>query len=72
VRDHEAEQKLLDSYYAFKGWTCEGIPTKETLDKLSLHYVSEDFIKRGILTGNEGVCSQEPAAEPETKKEKGA
>jgi aldehyde:ferredoxin oxidoreductase len=48
-RDPEAEQKLLDAYYEFKGWTNDGIPTKETLDALDLHYVSEDFIERGIL-----------------------
>lgn len=53
VRDHEFEQKLLDDYYAFKGWTKDGIPTKETLDELELDYVSDDFIKRGILSGDE-------------------
>ncbi|MFC1867794.1 aldehyde ferredoxin oxidoreductase N-terminal domain-containing protein [Thermodesulfobacteriota bacterium] len=62
VRDHEFEQKLLDDYYEFKGWTKDGIPTKETLDKLGLDYVSEDFLQRGILTDNEGS--------PETSKEK--
>jgi aldehyde:ferredoxin oxidoreductase len=62
VRDEEFEQKLLDDYYEFKGWTKDGIPTKETLDKLDLDYVSEDFIQRGILTDNEGA--------PETSKEK--
>ncbi len=50
-RDPETEQKHLDAYYEFKGWNNEGIPTKETLDKLGLNYVSEDFIKRGILRG---------------------
>jgi aldehyde:ferredoxin oxidoreductase len=43
------EQKHLDAYYEFKGWNHDGIPTKETLDKLGLDYVSEDFVKRGIL-----------------------
>ncbi|MHB8918632.1 MAG: aldehyde ferredoxin oxidoreductase N-terminal domain-containing protein [Desulfocucumaceae bacterium] len=63
VRDHEFEQKLLDDYYEFKGWTNDGIPTKETLDKLGLDYVSEDFLQRGILTGNEGTPSKETSAE---------
>lgn len=63
VRDHEFEQKLLDDYYEFKGWTKEGIPTKETLDKLGLDYVSKDFLQRGILTGNEGTPSTETLAE---------
>ena len=51
VRDHEFEQKLLDAYYEFKGWTNDGIPTKETLDELGLGYVGSDLVKRGILTG---------------------
>ncbi|MGI6307249.1 MAG: aldehyde ferredoxin oxidoreductase N-terminal domain-containing protein [Dethiobacteria bacterium] len=59
VRDHEFEQKLLDDYYDFKGWNKEGIPTKETLDKLGLDYVGEDFIQRGIITGDEGKIPQE-------------
>ena len=47
------EQKLLDDYYEFKGWNKEGIPTKKTLDELGLEFVSEDFVKRGILTGSD-------------------
>ncbi len=50
-RDAEAEQKLLDAYYEFKGWTKDGIPTRETLDSLGLDYVSEDLMKREILKG---------------------
>jgi aldehyde:ferredoxin oxidoreductase len=61
VRDERFEQKLLDDYYEFKGWTSDGIPTKQTLDQLGLNYVSEDFIKRGILTGNESSPSKETA-----------
>ena len=53
VRDEEMEQKLLDDYYAFKGWNKEGIPTKKTLDELGLDFVSEDFVKREILTGSD-------------------
>ena len=49
VRDHEYEQKLLSEYYAYRGWNDDGVPTKETLDKLGLGYVAEDYIKRGIL-----------------------
>jgi aldehyde:ferredoxin oxidoreductase len=52
-RDPEMEQKHLDAYYEFKGWTDDGIPTKETLDRLGLGYVSADFIHRGILTADE-------------------
>ena len=57
VRNHDYEQNLLSAYYQFKGWTEDGIPAKETLDKLGLNYVSDEFIERGILTGNEGAAS---------------
>ena len=47
-QEPEMEQKLLDAYYEFKGWTDDGIPGKETLDRLGLTYVGEDFVTRGI------------------------
>lgn len=47
-RDPEMEQKHLDAYYEFKGWTADGIPSKETLDSLGLNYVSADFQARGL------------------------
>ncbi|HCX90198.1 MAG TPA: hypothetical protein DHT43_06705 [Deltaproteobacteria bacterium] len=53
-RDPETETKLLDAYYKFKGWNNEGIPTKETLDKLGLDYVSEDFLQRGRMQDLDG------------------
>ncbi|MCL0098099.1 aldehyde dehydrogenase [Dehalococcoidia bacterium] len=51
----ELEKELLDEYYKFKGWNNQGIPTKESLHELALDYVSEDFLRRGILTDNEGI-----------------
>ena len=62
-RDPEMEQRHLDAYYEFKGWNNEGIPTKETLDRLGLDYVSEDFRQRGILTDNEVTSSREASLE---------
>ncbi|MBN2317580.1 MAG: aldehyde dehydrogenase [Acidobacteria bacterium] len=62
----ELEKDLLDTYYKFKGWNEQGIPTKESLEELSLDYVSEDFRKRGILTGN----GDTPAADTPAKEEK--
>ena len=50
----EFEAQVQDEYYKFKGWNKEGIPTKETLDKLGLNYVSEDLERRGILTNEKG------------------
>jgi benzoyl-CoA reductase subunit BamB len=55
----ELEKELLDTYYQYKGWNLEGIPTKASLHELDLDYVSEDFVKRGILTDSEDDASQE-------------
>ncbi len=52
----ELEAELLDTYYRFKGWNEQGIPTQESLRDLSLDYVAEDFLKRGILT--EDACRE--------------
>jgi len=65
IRDPEMEQKHLEAYYEFKGWNHDGIPTKETLDKLGLDDVSEDFVQREILTENEVTLSVEGSAEKE-------
>jgi aldehyde:ferredoxin oxidoreductase len=65
LRNEEYEQQLLTKYYDFKGWSFDGIPTKETLEKLSLGYVAEDLIERGILTGNEVTALKDPRAKKE-------
>ncbi len=51
----ELEENLMDTYYAFKGWNRDGVPTRETLHALDLDYVYEDFIERGILKEEETV-----------------
>jgi len=61
----ELEKELLDTYYKFKGWNKEGIPTKECLQELGLDYVSEDFVKRGILNDSEDAPTKETSAEKE-------
>ena len=58
LRSSDAEQKLLDDYYAFKGWNREGIPTRQTLEQLGLGYVADDLEERGILTAGEGVPAE--------------
>ena len=58
----ELEEELLDTYYKFKGWNSDGIPTKESLDELGLNYVSEDFIQRGILADGEDASPKENSA----------
>jgi aldehyde:ferredoxin oxidoreductase len=54
VRDEKYEQELLTKYYAFKGWNSEGIPTRQTLEKLDLAYVADDLEQRGILDPSAG------------------
>ncbi len=61
----ELEKELLDTYYKFKGWNNDGIPTKESLHELGLDYVAEDFVQRGILTDDEDTPSNETSAETE-------
>jgi benzoyl-CoA reductase subunit BamB len=63
----ELEKELLDTYYKFKGWNNDGIPSQESLHELDLDYVSEDFIQRGILTDGEDAPSKETSAEKEQK-----
>jgi benzoyl-CoA reductase subunit BamB len=48
----DLEKKLLDTYYKFKGWNEQGIPTRECLHDLGLDYVYEDFEKRGVYETN--------------------
>jgi aldehyde:ferredoxin oxidoreductase len=45
----ELEQELLSTYYKFKGWNKDAIPTRERLQELDLGYVADDLEKRGIL-----------------------
>ena len=54
----ELEKELLDTYYQFKGWNNDGIPTKECLHELGLDYVFEDFKERGILAEDEEAPSE--------------
>jgi benzoyl-CoA reductase subunit BamB len=61
----ELEKELLDTYYKFKGWNDDGIPTIASLYELGLDYVAEDFIKRGILTDSEDAPSVEASVEKE-------
>jgi len=61
----ELEKELLDTYYEFKGWNSDGIPTKESLDELGLDYVSQEFIKRGILTDGQDAPAEETSTEKE-------
>jgi len=61
----ELEKELLDTYYKFKGWNNEGIPTKESLHELGLDYVYEYFEERGIYSDNGDTPSKGTSAEKE-------
>jgi benzoyl-CoA reductase subunit BamB len=45
----ELEEQLLDSYYRFRGWDKQGIPTKKTLQDLALATVADDLEQRGVI-----------------------
>jgi len=45
--DPDKWKKMLEEYYASRGWSPEtGVPTRETLIKLELEHVAEEFTNR--------------------------
>lgn len=50
----ELEEELLTTYYTYKGWNYDGIPTRKRLEELDLDYVADDLEKRGILKDGQG------------------
>jgi benzoyl-CoA reductase subunit BamB len=58
----ELEKELLDSYYKYKGWDNEGVPTKESLHELGLDYVIEDLQQRNLLSEIEETPAKETSA----------
>ena len=62
----ELEKELLDTYYRYKGWNEDGIPTEEKLNELGLEYVSADFLERGILPKREETTSGEAIRDQRT------
>ncbi len=61
----ELEEKLMSTYYQYKGWNQEGIPTKESLRELDLGYVAEDFLQRKILIDDESGSTETFAGDHE-------
>jgi len=45
----ELEENLLTTYYKYKGWNYNGIPTRERLEELDLADVANVLEQRGIL-----------------------
>jgi aldehyde:ferredoxin oxidoreductase len=58
----DLEEHLLDTYYRYKGWNRDGVPTERSLRDLSLGYVADDFLARGILEPGDGDGGEEAAA----------
>jgi benzoyl-CoA reductase subunit BamB len=61
----DLEKELLDTYYKFKGWNNDGIPTSESLHELELDYVSDEFIQKGILSESDEATKEDAPAEKE-------
>jgi benzoyl-CoA reductase subunit BamB len=66
----ELEKELLDTYYAFKGWNEQGIPTEESLRDLGLTYVYEEFEKRGVYAEDTSENAQTPSPATSTESDK--
>jgi len=47
--DPDIFNRIIDRFYEIMGWSSEGIPTRETLEKLDLGYVSEGLEIRSTL-----------------------
>ena len=45
----ELEERLLTTYYNFKGWNDDGVPTRIRLEELDLGYVADELEDLGIL-----------------------
>lgn len=62
----ELEKELLDTYYKYKGWNNEGVPTKKSLHELNLDYVAKELITRGLLSDDEDSSGKETSKAKET------
>jgi aldehyde:ferredoxin oxidoreductase len=47
--NREKFDQMLDDYYGLRGWTNDGIPTADELDRLDLGFVKDKLRKRNIL-----------------------
>jgi aldehyde:ferredoxin oxidoreductase len=47
--NREKFDQMLDDYYRLRGWTNDGIPSADELDRLELDFVKKELQKRGIL-----------------------
>lgn len=47
ILDREKYDKMLDEYYQLRGWTRQGVPTREKLEELGLKHIADDLEKMG-------------------------
>lgn len=41
--DRDDFDSMLDAYYRRRGWTDDGVPTAQTIDRLGLAALTDDF-----------------------------
>lgn len=66
----ELEEELLTTYYHFKGWNDDGVPTRVRLEELDLGYVADELEQRGILKSVPPPTAEEMAEWERRRKEK--
>jgi aldehyde:ferredoxin oxidoreductase len=44
--DKKKYEKILDKYYEIRGWTREGVPTRQRLEELGLKEVADALEKK--------------------------
>jgi aldehyde:ferredoxin oxidoreductase len=47
--DRAAFDRMISEYYALRGWSDEGVPSREALDRLGLQDVGRTLAGRGLL-----------------------
>ncbi|NLA73865.1 MAG: aldehyde dehydrogenase [Deltaproteobacteria bacterium] len=66
----ELEEELLSTYYEYKGWNYDGVPTRVRLEELDLGYVADELEELGLLKKVEQPKPDEIEKMRNTRKEK--
>lgn len=65
----DLEEEILTTYYHFKGWNSDGVPTRIRLEELDLGYVADELEKLGILKKASPPTDEEISAWQHHRKE---
>ena len=49
VLNRKKFDRMIDYYYKLRGWTKDGIPSADELDRLDLGFAKKELKKRNIL-----------------------